>query len=249
MALFDSVYLIALAAWIGSFLFLSLGVVPLVSRLMGPPARETLVRALFPRYCLWGAICGALALPSMVAVPLCYPEYRGGMIGLRALAIIASILVVLYTGNLLGQSNIAAGNGARNPDAKPQFERLYRRALSLNGIAVAVALALLVAFATRPAPRTSGIVELAPIARSRYDAAIGRVIEQTEFKYGFRADPAFQPAGPAAPQPEVDPQTVEEIESFYARKRQRIEARTQGRAPAKDPRDTRILTPSSRPPS
>ncbi len=99
MALFDSIYVIALAAWIGSALFLSLGLIPLIVKQLGPEPAEKLVRALLPRYCVWGAICGALALSSMVAVPLCYPEYRGVKVGVQALAIISCILITLYVGN------------------------------------------------------------------------------------------------------------------------------------------------------
>ena len=58
MALFDSIYVIALAAWIGSALFLSLGLIPLIVKQLGPEPAEKLVRALLPRYCVWGAICG-----------------------------------------------------------------------------------------------------------------------------------------------------------------------------------------------
>ena len=37
----------------------------------------------------------------------------------------------------------------------------------------------------RPAPTTSGIVELTPRERARYDAAVNRVIEDVEIKYGI----------------------------------------------------------------
>ncbi len=109
MALFDSIYVIALAAWIGSALFLSLGMIPLIVKQLGPEPGEKLVRALLQRYCVWGAICGALALSSMVAVPLCYPEYRGVKVGVQALAIISCILITLYVGN----SMTSAMNEAR----------------------------------------------------------------------------------------------------------------------------------------
>ena len=46
-------------------------------------------------------ILAAVALPAYVAGPLCYHEYRGPMVGVQALAIIASILIMLYGGNSL----------------------------------------------------------------------------------------------------------------------------------------------------
>ena len=59
------------------------------------------VRVLFPRYYLWGAISGAVALPAFVAGPLCYQEYRGPMVGVQALAMIGGILAMFYGGNSL----------------------------------------------------------------------------------------------------------------------------------------------------
>ena len=77
LGFFDSVYVIALTAWVGSILFFSFAVAPVIFTVLGPEAGGRFVRALFPRYYAWGAIAGAVALPAYVAVPLCYPEYRG----------------------------------------------------------------------------------------------------------------------------------------------------------------------------
>ena len=54
------------------------------------------------------------------------------------------------------------------------------------GPACLIGLSLLAAYAARPAPKTSGIVELTPQERARYDAALNRVIEDVEIKYGLR---------------------------------------------------------------
>ena len=66
-----------------------------------PESASKLVRAIFPRYYLGGAISGAVALPAFVAGPLCYREYRGAMVGVQALAIIFGILLMLYGANSL----------------------------------------------------------------------------------------------------------------------------------------------------
>ena len=99
--MFDSVYLVALTAWVGSILFFSFGVAPIIFRVLGAEAGGKFVRALFPRYYLWGAISGAVALPAFVAGPLCYQEYRGPMVGVQAMVILAGILIMLYGGNSL----------------------------------------------------------------------------------------------------------------------------------------------------
>ena len=190
LAVFDSAFVIAMTAWVGSILFFSFGVAPIIFKVLGAEAGGKFVRALFPRYYLWGAISGAVALPSMVAVPLCYPEYRGPMVGVQALAIIGCILIMLYAGNSL----TPAINSARDagPSGHRRFEQLHRRSVRLNALVLAVGLALLIGFAIRPAPRTSGIIEMTPSERIRYDEAVNRVIQDAEVKYGLRPPPATE---------------------------------------------------------
>ena len=86
LGIFDSVYVIALTAWVGSILFFSFGVAPVIFKVLGSENGSKFVRALFPTYYAWGAIAGAIALPAFVAVPLCYPEYRGGAVAIQSLA-------------------------------------------------------------------------------------------------------------------------------------------------------------------
>ncbi len=169
MVLFDSVYLGAMSAWVGSILFFTFGVAPIVFKVLGIETGDKFVRVLFPRYFLWGAIAGAVALPSAVAVPLCFPELRGPWVGVQSLFIIAATLIMLYAGNSL----TPAVNAARDAGAAGQarFDQLHRRSVWLNGLVLAIGLGLLVAFAARPAPRSSGIIELSPAQRAEAEAA------------------------------------------------------------------------------
>ncbi len=245
MAIFDSIYVIALAAWIGSASFLSLGMIPLIIKQLGPEPGENLVRALLPRYCVWGAICGALALPSMVAVPLCYPEYRGAKVGVQALAIISCILITIYVGNAMTSAmNEARDTGRSRPG---RLTPLFRRAFSLNALVSITGVGLLIAFATRGGPKTSGIVELTPEERARYDVAIARVIEQVEVKYGFRQHLPGKSGELIEARPAIDPETVKEIESYYAQKRRREDARAGRGAAAKPARGTGVPSGSAPP--
>jgi hypothetical protein len=224
--LFDSVFLIAMTAWVGSILFFSFGVAPLIFKVLGPEAGSRFVRALFPRYYLWGAIAGAISLPALVAGPLCFPEYRHPLVGLEALAIIASVLVMLYAGNsLTPEINRARDAG---DSGHTRFERLHRRSVYLNGVVLLVGLVILVAFAARPAPRTAGIIEKSPAERILYDTAISRVMRRAEIKYGLRP-PEADPFAPAADEPVIDQETIQEIDELYAQKRLRDEARAKRR--------------------
>ena len=169
MVLFDSVYLGAMTAWVGSILFFTFGAAPIVFKVLGTETGDRFVRVLFPRYFLWGAISGAVALPSAVAVPLCYPELRGPWVGVQALFIIAATLIMLYSGNSL----TPAVNAARDegPSGQARFDQLHRRSVWLNGLVLVIGLGLLVAFAARPAPQSSGIIEPSPTERARAEAA------------------------------------------------------------------------------
>ena len=157
LGLFDSVYVLALTAWVGSILYFSFGVAPVVFKALNPQAAAQFLRALFPRFYAWGATAGAIALPAFVGGALSFPEYRGPLVGVQAFAILLCILIMLYAGNSLTPAiNIARDAG---PSGAASFERLHRRSVHLNTLVLIVGCLLLVRFATRPAPRTEGIVE------------------------------------------------------------------------------------------
>jgi hypothetical protein len=147
---------------------------------------------------------------------------------MQALAMIGGILVMLYGGNSLAPALVQARDG--HPATHGGMHRLHRRAARLNALVIVVGILLLVSFATRPRPRTSGIIEMSPAERFRYDAAITRVIEDVEAKYGLRPPRAAGVAETGESGPSIDAETVKEIESYYARKRLRDQARV-GRAP------------------
>jgi hypothetical protein len=203
LVVFDSAYLLALSAWVGSVLFVSFGVAPLIFRVLTAEQAARFVRALFPRYYAWGAICGAIALPALVAAPLTFPEYRRPLVAVQALTIIAGILIMFYGGNTL----TPAVNAARDagPAEQPRFDRLHRRAVRLNGLVLALGVALLIAHAARPAPRTSGIVEMTPAERARYDAEVTQVLSAIEARQ--------------ARQLPLDEAAIRELVEIYARRR------------------------------
>ncbi len=213
LTLFDSVYLVTLTAWVGSIVFFSFAVAPIIFRVLGSEAGGRFVRALFPRYYLWGAICGAIALPAFVAGPLCFQEYRGLRVAVQAMAILACILIMLYGANsLVPEINRARDEG---PSSHDRFERLHLRSVRLNAVVLIVGLGLLIAFAARPVPRTAGIVELTPRQRASYDAALSRVIEDVEERHGLRPKRVPAPGETPETDPRIDAEVVKEIESYY----------------------------------
>jgi len=228
LAVFDSAYVLALAAWVGSILFFSFGTVPVIFAVLGPEAGGRFVRALFPRYYAWGAICGAIALPAFVGVPLSFPEYRGPMVGVQALLILAGTLMMLYAGNSLTPAINATRDAG--PEGQPQYERLHRRAVRLNGVVLVLGVGLLIGFAIRPAPRTSGILEMTPAERAEYDARISEILTALETRQAEQSRPgapqqARAGAGSSASgsgEPErfpIDEATIRELVEIYTHRR------------------------------
>jgi hypothetical protein len=224
LAAFDSAYVLALAAWVGSILFFSFGTAPVIFPVLGPEAGGRFVRALFPRYYVWGTISGAIALPAYVAVPLSFPEYRGPMVGVQALLILAGILIMLYAGNSLTPAINAARDAG--PAAEGRFERLHRRAVRLNGVVLVLGIGLLIGYATRPAPRTTGILEMTPAERARYDARIGEILSAIETRQAKQGRARVQNGTGVIPatqdEPErfpIDEATIRELVEIYAHRR------------------------------
>lgn len=160
LAFFNTVYLLAMTAWVGSIAFFSFGVAPIIFRVLGAEAGGKFVRALFPRYYAWGATAGAIALPAVVCGPLAYAEMRGPMVGIQALLVLAGTLIMFYCGNGLTPA-INAARDAGEPQ-KARFDSLHHRSVILNGVVLLIGILLLVLFVVRLSPHSGGIVERAP---------------------------------------------------------------------------------------
>ena len=217
LAIFDGVYVTALAAWVGAILFFSFGVAPIIFRVLGAEAAAKFVRALFPRYYAWGVGATAIALPALVCGPLTYPELRGKGIGIQAALIGAGLAIMLYCGNSLTPAiNAARDAGPAHAD---RFDRLHKRSVQLNGVALLLGLALLVGFAIRRPVETTGLKEMTPQERVAYDNDFSRALD--EIIRGQAATPP--PAGSLAEVPrfQFDETARKELEGLIEARRRR----------------------------
>jgi hypothetical protein len=99
LPLFDCVYLLALATWIGSLAFWLFGVLPVLRRRLGGAELDRAERELAQRCCLWGTVSGALALGSLVYGSLSTPALRGPLVGGASILIIAASVAMFYVSN------------------------------------------------------------------------------------------------------------------------------------------------------
>ena len=176
LTIFDSVYVVALAAWVGAIMFLSFGVAPIIFRVLGAESAAKFVRALFPRYYAWGVGATAIALPALICGPLSYPELRGASVGVQAGLIVIGLLIMLYCGNSLTPAINAARDAG--PAQSARFDRLHKRSVQLNGVALLLGLGLLVGFAVRRPVQTAGLHEMTPIERVAYDNDFARALDE-----------------------------------------------------------------------
>lgn len=213
LAVFDSIYLFALTAWVGSILFFSFAVAPIIFRVLGAEGGAKFVRALFPRYYAWGVVTAAVALPALVCGPLSFPELRGAAVGLQAMLIVVDLGIMLYCGNTLTPAINAARDAG--PDQAGRFDRLHKRSVNLNVVALLIGLVLLVAFATRRPVRTAGLLEMTPQERAVYDRDFSKALD--EIIRGQSASGA--PEARAAPRFPFDAAARKELEDLVEARR------------------------------
>jgi hypothetical protein len=171
LSVFDSVYLIALAVWVGGTVLLASIVTTAGFAEVGRESPGRLARALYRAYYTTGAMAGAVALSAFVAGPLCFPEYRGPGVAIGAAAILAGTLAMLYGGNTLTPA-ISAARAADDAGGR-RVAQLQRKSMLLNLVVLLIGSLLTIGFAIRPAPRTSGIQEPGPLEQVRLEGQIG----------------------------------------------------------------------------
>ena len=152
LLIFDSVYLCALAIWIGSTFFWITGVLPVVSNSISisSEARGRVCKML-ARYCTGVLASAALALASLVYSAIASPSLRGVRVGFSAVLIIVAALTVLSISNGLIPRIEKTGL-----DQKREENLLWRKCRQRCLILIGLGVVLLVGYAFRgPTPPTS----------------------------------------------------------------------------------------------
>ena len=165
--IFDALASVSAAVWLGTILFFSFGVAPVVFRVLEPLAASKFLRAVFPVYYAFGLGASIVLLPALTCRGLALPESRGPLMGSQLVAVLAGIVIQLYC----RESLTPAINQARDagPEGDARFKRLHRRSVRLNVVTLVIALMVTVVHGTRPTPRTAGIEQYTPQERAAYD--------------------------------------------------------------------------------
>lgn len=183
LIVFDAAYLIAMTAWVGGLMFSRFNQAGQLSKTLDPDSAARLSRTLTPAAYSWGMNWAAIALASLVCGRLTHQEYRGASVLLQALPLVAVILSMVH-----GSQSLSPGLAraiAAGPSGTERLQRLQRQRGFLDGVNLVIGLALLIAFAARPAPKTPGIIEPTPVQRT--------IIEQNALSRNRRNAQTAQP--------------------------------------------------------
>ena len=143
-------YLVTLAVWIGSIVFLSFAVAPTVFKTLKLEDAAKLQRAIFPKYYLAGILCAAVGI---VCVGLLLAdrvfEKWPGILSLLLLASMGGTDLWLRQGvmphmNSLRDRRAAVESSGGQPDEEleQEWKALHRLSVQMNGAVLLCALAL-----------------------------------------------------------------------------------------------------------
>jgi putative copper export protein len=213
LRVFDCFYLLALAAWFGGLLFCVFGVAPLARRCLPAELADRIEGLAWTRCHLWGAVCGASALPALVCGALGVPELRGPDVGLKSGALLAALLLTLYAGNAVAP-RLSAARDAGPSEAK-RVTAFERRLSLLHNLILILVASLIVAHAYRGAPTTRGIPQSDPSQANAYQRSLYERNQQFWHDYATQKGVASrrEAVGETARLPAAEGETLPESDS------------------------------------
>lgn len=122
MNVFTTLELMTAGLWLGSIVFFSFFLAPVLFRVLAAADAARVVRALFPRYYLLGIVCGLILCLLLIL----------RWDGLRLAVVAFLTLIDLYC----RQSLTPRINEARDagPMRQTEFDRMHRLSVQLNGV-------------------------------------------------------------------------------------------------------------------
>lgn len=149
------VYLLSLVCWLGGMVFFAALVTPAVFKVLPIAEAGKLLAVLFPRYYLFGYICGAIGF--ILAVCLCAARMPRTWWATAALALLIALGLTIYAGAVVRPrvDAIRTVTEEANPDParRAEFDRLHHLSVMLNGGVMLLNLVALLSSAAALGPR------------------------------------------------------------------------------------------------
>ena len=140
--LINFIYLLSLVCWVGSIIFFSFFVAPVVFKTLEREKAGELVSIIFPRYYMIGYVCGVLVL---VALLLTGPETAGlkwYAWGIMMLGTVCAGLAVNPKARIL-KEKLKDAPETEKPDLEARFKTLHSLSVKLNATVLFAGLWLL----------------------------------------------------------------------------------------------------------
>jgi hypothetical protein len=140
----NAVILVAIAVWVGSEVFFSLIVAPVLFRVLSQYNAGRVICALFPQYYLIGIVCGLIAISSLIGLAI-WRSMWSNTVTLELLLLSIMVLITIYARqSLLPRINLAREAGEAE---KGRFRRLHWESVILNAVVLVLGLSALVLLA------------------------------------------------------------------------------------------------------
>jgi hypothetical protein len=144
-ALAKILFWLALALWIGAVVFVSFVVAPAVFGTVSNETAGLVMGRIFPVYYAFTAICGCVALAASLA--LWRRARRARAWSMTVVMLVVMLAATTYAGAVVNPRARALRPLLHQPAAeatvRPEFDRLHRRAVQLNGLVLLLGLVTL----------------------------------------------------------------------------------------------------------
>ena len=133
MVIFNFIYLLSLVVWIGSIVFFSFFVAPVVFKSLEREKAGELVGIIFPRYYKVGYACGTLILLSFLAAGTEGINLKWCAWGTMCLTSVLAGVVVNPKAKLL-KEKIKSASEEEKSKLEPKFKSLHSFSVKLNAV-------------------------------------------------------------------------------------------------------------------
>ena len=146
MLIILSIYLVALACWLGGIVFFSFFTTRIVFASLPRAEAGVAIRALFPQYYMLGYVAGTVSLVAAIYITAVRTPrvWWGG----TSLALAIALGLTFYAGTVIRPrvEAIRAVTEETNPDParKAEFDKLHRMSVMLNGAVLLLNIAAIV---------------------------------------------------------------------------------------------------------
>jgi uncharacterized membrane protein len=140
--LLNFIYLLSLVCWVGSIIFFSFFVAPVVFKNLEREKAGELVGIIFPRYYKVGYVCGALVLMVLLLTGIETAGLKGCAWGIMMLGTVCAGLAVNPKAKII-KEKLREASESDKPELEARFKTLHSLSVKLNATVLFAGLWLL----------------------------------------------------------------------------------------------------------